>query len=113
MGTISFLAIAIIAYAVPECNIRKSGFYDISMNEVRKVDIRDSVKTVTSNNFISAKGLETLSLKARKMLYIAISQCRMTDETFFVYSISAKEFAEIMEISPQAVYAEAVDTPHS
>ena len=75
----------------------------ISMNEVRKVDIRDSVKTVTSNNFISAKGLETLSLKARKMLYIAISQCRMTDETFFVYSISAKEFAEIMEISPQAV----------
>lgn len=38
----------------------------ISMNEVRKVDIRDSVKTVTSNNFISAKGLETLSLKARK-----------------------------------------------
>lgn len=79
----------------------------ISMNEVRKVDIRDSVKTVTSNNFISAKGLETLSLKARKMLYIAISQCRMTDETFFVYSISAKEFAEIMEISPQAVYAEA------
>ena len=56
----------------------------ISMNEVRKVDIRDSVKTVTSNNFISAKGLETLSLKARKMLYIAISQCRMTDETFFI-----------------------------
>ena len=47
------------------------------MNNLKKIDTRDSIKTVTSNDFITAKGLEKLSLKARKMLYIAISQCKM------------------------------------
>ena len=40
VGTISFLAIAIIAYAVPECNIRKSGFYDIRKIDRYNVDQR-------------------------------------------------------------------------
>ena len=77
------------------------------MDEIRKVNTNDSVKTVTSNSFISAKGLETLSLKARKMLYVAISQCKMTDESFYTYEISVKEFANLMNITPEAIYSEA------
>lgn len=77
------------------------------MNELKKIDKRDSLKTVTSNSFITAKGLEKLSLKARKMLYIAISQCRKNDKDFFTYEISVKDFAELMNITPEAVYTEA------
>lgn len=77
------------------------------MNELKKIDTRESVKTVTSNSFITAKGLEKLSLKARKMLYIAISQCRQNDKDFYTYEISVKDFAELMNITPEAVYSEA------
>lgn len=80
---------------------------DTYVDEIRKVNTNDSVKTVTSNSFISAKGLETLSLKARKMLYVAISQCKMTDESFYTYEISVKEFANLMNITPEAIYSEA------
>lgn len=57
------------------------------MNEPKKIDKRENLKTVTSNNFITAKGLEKLSLKARKMLYIAISQCRKGDKDFFLIAL--------------------------
>lgn len=77
------------------------------MNKINKVDARESVKTVTSNNFITAKGLDKLSLKARKMLYIAISQCKQNDTDFYVYEISIKEFAKLMNITPETVYSEA------
>ncbi len=77
------------------------------MNKIKKVDTRESVKTVTSNDFIIAKGLDKLSLKARKMLYIAISQCKQSDKDFYVYEISIKEFAKLMNIKPEAVYSEA------
>lgn len=77
------------------------------MNELKKIDKRDCLKTVTSNSFITSKGLEKLSLKARKMLYIAISQCRKNDKDFFTYEISVKDFAGLMNITPEAVYTEA------
>lgn len=77
------------------------------MNELKKIDKRESLKAVTSNSFITAKGLEKLSLKARKMLYIAISQCRRNDKDFFSYEITVKEFAELMGIATESVYAEA------
>ena len=77
------------------------------MNNLKKIDTRDSIKTVTSNDFNTAKGLEKLSLKARKMLYIAISQCKKNDKAFFTYEISIKKFAELMNITPEAVYTEA------
>lgn len=77
------------------------------MNELKKIDTRESLKAVTSNSFITAKGLEKLSLKARKMLYIAISQCRRNDKDFFSYEITVKEFAELMGIATESVYAEA------
>ena len=73
----------------------------------REIDKRDSLRVVTSNSFITAKGLESLSLKARKLLYIVTAQCRMNDEKFYEYSISPKEFAELMEIDKSNVYREA------
>ena len=60
------------------------------MNNLKKIDTRDSIKTVTSNDFITAKGLEKLSLKARKMLYIAISQCKKNDKAFLLMKLVSK-----------------------
>ena len=42
----------------------------------RELNTKESVRTVTSNQFITACGLEGISLKARKLLYIAISQSK-------------------------------------
>ena len=59
------------------------------MEQKKKADTRKSVRAVTSNNFITAMGIEEMSLKARKLLYIAISQCKKNDQEFFEYQISA------------------------
>lgn len=77
------------------------------MNKLKKIDTRESIKTVTSNSFITAKGLENLSLKARKMLYIAISQCRKDDKEFYTYEISVTEFAQLMNVDESNIYKEA------
>lgn len=73
----------------------------------KKVDTRNSVRVVTSNNFLRAAGLEKTSLKARKLLYIAMSQSKQTDKGFFEYSISAQDFAKLMGTSVQTVYQDA------
>lgn len=73
----------------------------------RELDTRESVRTVTSNDFITACGLEKASLKARKLLYLAISQCKKNDRDFFEYNISIPLFAELMEIDPSNIYQEA------
>lgn len=67
----------------------------------------DRVRIVTSNLLITAKGLAGLSLKARKLFYIAISQCAKNDQEFFMYEISVKDFATLMGITSEAVYPEA------
>lgn len=77
------------------------------MTETRKIDKRKNVKVVTSNSFITAKGLEKLSLKARKLLYIVTAQCKKNDDHFYEYSISPKEFADMMGIDTSNVYREA------
>ncbi len=77
------------------------------MEQKKKADTRKSVRAVTSNNFITAMGIEDMSLKARKLLYVAISQCRKNDQEFFDYQISARDFAKLMDVKPQAVYKES------
>ena len=67
----------------------------------------EKIRVVTSNNFFKASGLEKTSLKARKLLYLAISQCKKSDTEFFTYSIRASDFARIMNISRSHVYEEA------
>lgn len=73
---------------------------------MKKIDKRESIKVVTSNQFITAKGLDGMSLKARKLLYIAIAQCKTVDKEFYEFSMSALEFAELMNISSSHVYEE-------
>lgn len=73
----------------------------------REIDKRDVVRVVSSNNLLRATGLEDISLKARKLLYLAIAQCKKEDRQFYQYSISAADFANLMDIVPQAVYKEA------
>ena len=77
------------------------------MENERSLDIRESVRVVTHNDFITACGLEDISLKARKLLYVAIAQCKKTDTEFYEYSLSTKQFAEMMGISASHVYEEA------
>ena len=76
-------------------------------SSIRKADYRDNVKVVTDNRFITAYGLQGISLKARKLLYIAIAQCKITDKEFYEFSITPLEFADLMGISPTHIYEEA------
>ena len=77
------------------------------MDEVKNIDKRDNLRVTTSNAFISARGLSKLSLKAKKLLYIAITQCKKNDKEFYTHEISAIEFAALMDISPNSVYEES------
>ena len=76
------------------------------MKKARELNTKESVKVVTSNSFIKACGLEDLSLKGRKLLYLAISQCKRTDTEFYEYNISVKSFAEMMDIDASNIYIE-------
>ena len=77
----------------------------------RSVDARGTVRVVTLNDFITLYGKEYLTVKAKKLLYIALAQARQTDKEFFTYRISPLEFAEIMDISVTHVYEEADRIP--
>ena len=68
------------------------------MEQKKNTDTRKTVRTVTSNDFITAMGIEEMTLKARKLLYIAISQCKKNDQEFFEYQINAKDFAKLMDM---------------
>lgn len=46
------------------------------MKNNRELDKRDSIKVVTSNEFIKIAGLHKLSIKAIKLLYLIIAQCK-------------------------------------
>lgn len=71
---------------------------------MKKTDTRNRLRTITANNFITACGLSNISLKARKLLYIAISQCKQNDTEFFEYEISVQDFAYLMNIDASNVY---------
>lgn len=77
------------------------------MNKSRQINTKENVKTVTSNTFITARGLEELSLNGRKLLYIAISQCKLNDKQFYSYEITVSDLAKILGVTTQAVYKEA------
>lgn len=77
------------------------------MENVKKINSNENVRTITANDFITARNLASLSLKARKLLYIAVSQCKMSDQAFYYYEISVKEFADLMDVSENHIYEEA------
>lgn len=76
--------------------------------EVKLMDItKNNLKVVTRNDFITAKGMENISLKARKLLYLTTAQIKLGDTEFFEYKIKASDFARLMGISSSHVYEEA------
>lgn len=74
------------------------------MRKNRNLDVRENVRVVTKNSFITAYGLELLTLKELKLLYIVLSQPRMSDKGFYEYILTPLEFSNMMGITPQEIY---------
>lgn len=77
------------------------------MEEYKSIDKRESLRVVTSNELITATGLQELSLNARKLLYLAIAQCKKSDKEFYEYKTNPGELADIWGIERSNVYREA------
>lgn len=75
--------------------------------EIKQAKVDKRMRIVTDNAFITAKDLPNLSTKARKLLYIAIAQCKLTDKGFWEYYLTVRDFAKMMQIVPDKVYKEA------
>ena len=73
----------------------------------KKMEFLPSMKVVTANEFITAYCLPGMNLKARKLLYMVISQCRKDDNDLYSYCISISDFAKLMDIAPTNIYTEA------
>ena len=74
------------------------------MKDVRTLDKRNNLRIVTDNGLIDAQDLSKLSLNARKLFFIAVSQCRMNDQRFYDFETTPAELAEMWGISRQEVY---------
>jgi len=77
------------------------------MDGLKALDKRENLKVVTDNRLIDARDLSSLSLNARKLFYIAVSQCRKTDTKFYEYQTSPGELADLWGIDRSNVYREA------
>ena len=77
-------------------------------NEARSLDKRDSLRVVTANEMILFEDLANLSLNAKKLLYIAIAQCREVDESFYTYTTTPTELAEMWGIDRSHVYRDSL-----
>ena len=73
----------------------------------KEIDKRENLRVVTKNELLTAAGLSDLSLNARKMLYLALAQCKKGDPEFYQYEISPSELGEIWGVSRQSVYQQA------
>lgn len=72
--------------------------------DIRKVDTRDCIRVVTSNDFLKIEGLCKLKLNSLKLLYLAIAQVQMNDDKFYTCKISTPELAKLWGISRQRVH---------
>lgn len=77
------------------------------MNEVKKINKRESLRIVTDNGLIDAQDLSSLSLNARKLFYVAVSQCKQNDKELYEYETTPAELAEMWGIDRSNVYREA------
>lgn len=77
------------------------------MAKNKSLDTRkDKIRVVTKNNFITAIGEKKLSLKAKKLLYIALSQVKKNDKDFFDFKLTPIEFACLMGVDVSNLYRE-------
>lgn len=77
------------------------------MEGSKKIDKRDKLKVVTSNELIDAGDLSKLSLNARKLFYVAVAQCKREDREFYEYETTPGELAELWGLDRSNVYREA------
>ncbi len=82
---------------------------EIKKKSGRSIELGDDVKVVTSETFITDVQISYLSVNALKILYLAISQCRMNDDVFYEYEISLKELADKLNIARNHAYEEIDD----
>lgn len=75
---------------------------------MKKIEVTEKTRVTTRNDFITASGLNVLTVKERQLLYLAISQCKKDDKEFFKYSISAMDFAELTGTPKNYVYDTAL-----
>lgn len=68
---------------------------------------RSDIRVVTLNNLLQASGLEEISLRGQKLLYIALAQIWVNDSQLFEYIISAKEFASLKGVQANHINEEA------
>ena len=80
------------------------------MGDTKKIDKRDSLRVVTANDLVNAADLSDLSLNARKLLYVAVAQCRKNDSEFYEYEATPTELAEMWGVSRQDIYQTADST---
>ncbi len=74
---------------------------------VKKIDKRDSLRVVTANDLVNVADMANLSLNARKLLYIAVAQCKKDDAEFYEYEATPTELAEMWGVSRQDIYQTA------
>ena len=99
---------SVINHIILACNVVCVVSFDAGGDTVkRELDKRENIRVVTSNELIVANGLEKLSLNARKILYLAIAQCRKNDKEFYTYSVSPKDLSEMFGIDISGIYHEA------
>lgn len=67
-------------------------------------DIISNKKVVTRNDFLSIQELTELSLKARKLLYFTIANCKMNDKKFLIYEVNTEELTKILNVEERSVY---------
>lgn len=70
----------------------------------REVDTRESVKVVVTNTFIEGKVSRDMDVNAQKFLRLCIAQCRMHDDQFWGYEVSATELADMFGVSLSNIY---------
>ena len=80
------------------------------MGSTKKIDKRESLRVVTANDLVNVADLSNLSLNARKILYVAIAQCKKEDAEFYEHETTPGELAEMWGVSRQDVYQAADST---
>lgn len=70
----------------------------------KKLDARDCIRVVTSNDFLKVEGLCDLKLNSLKLLYLTISQCQMNDDRFYTCKFSTAELSKLWGVSRQRVH---------
>lgn len=77
------------------------------MERPKKLDKRESLRVVTANDVVNVSDLSALSLNARKLFYIAVSQCKKEDSEFYEFETTPTELSEMWGVSRQDVYLNA------